>query len=159
MLRHVAAVEVASMLKFCSSRRGVEHQLIKYYFKKLSAVQDLPGGAVGTDEKVAKKLAKMPPTAGYGGDGDLVDVPVYLWDGEYTEEDRDALGRLGEVFEMAHLPPVEVVGGGLGDACRLVDEHTLVYAVDPGFPVRRMVLAGCKPGAMVWRDHAVDVER
>ncbi|KAK4032880.1 hypothetical protein C8A01DRAFT_50424 [Parachaetomium inaequale] len=160
MLRHVAAVEVASMLKFCSSRRGVEHQLIKYYFKKLTAVQDLPtGGAVGIDEKTVKKLGKMPPTAGYAGDEDLVDVPVYLWDGEYAEQDRDALGRLAAVFEVAHLPPVEVVeGGDVRDACRLVDEHTLVYAVDPDFPVRSMVLGRCKPGAMIWRDHAVDVE-
>jgi hypothetical protein len=34
MLRHVAAIEMASMVKFCSSKRGIEHDLIKHYFKK-----------------------------------------------------------------------------------------------------------------------------
>lgn len=32
------------------------------------------------DDNLMKKLAKMPPTAGYAGDHDPIDVPVYLWD-------------------------------------------------------------------------------
>jgi hypothetical protein len=161
MLRHVAAIEIASMLKFCSSKRGIEHQLVKYHFKKLAAIAELSGsgsklgageeGKVGevdeVGEKVRKKLGKMPPTAGYAGDKDLVDVGVYLWDSEYTDEDREALGRLERVFEMAHLPPVRVVNEG--EVRGLVDEHALVYAVDSGVSVKSVLLGRSRPAAMV----------
>ncbi|KAK4152349.1 hypothetical protein C8A00DRAFT_34992 [Chaetomidium leptoderma] len=159
MLRHVAAIEMASMMKFCSSRRGVEHQLIKHYFKKLTAIQNLPGSVAEISGKIVEKLGKLPPTAGYAGDTDLTDIPVHLHDPEYTAEDKDALGRLCVIMEMAHLPPVKVVdtAGREGDY-RVVDEHTLVYAVGPDFPVRSMVLGGSKPAAMVWRDHGLAPE-
>ena len=158
MLRHVAAVEMASMMKFCSSRRGIEHGLIKQYFKKLAVLQDvLLGEGEGVDEKVVKKLGKLPVTAGYAGDEDLTDVPVYLCGPGYTVEDREALGRLAELFRMAHLPPVEVLGAAeQEEGYVLVDEHTLVYSVDAEFPVRRRVLERSRPAAMIWRDHASD---
>jgi hypothetical protein len=152
MLRHVAAIEIASMLKFCSSKRGIEHQLVKYYFKKLAVIAELSIPWAGekdleVSEKVTKKLGKMPPTAGYAGDKDLMDVPVYLWDPEYTGEDWEALGRLEGVFEMADLPPVRVVD--VGEVGGLVDEHALVYAVDPDFGMRSVLLGGSQPAAMV----------
>jgi hypothetical protein len=152
MLRHVAAIEIASMLKFCSSKRGIEHQLVKYYFKKLALIAKLsiPGAGeedLEVSEKVTMKLGKMPPTAGYAGDKDLVDLPVYLWDPEYTDEDREALGMLRGAFEMAHLPPVRVVD--VVEVGGLVDEQALVYAVDPDFGMRSVLLGGSQPAAMV----------
>jgi hypothetical protein len=158
MLRHVAAIEMASMLKFCASKRGIEHELIKYYFKKLTAIKNLSGAGEAVDEKLVKKLGKMPATAGYAGDEDLTDVPVYLCDFEYTDEDKVALGRLAGIFEMAHLPPVKVVDAGELEGGSLVDEHTLVYAVDPDWPVGK-ILGGIKPAVMIWKDLSVDVER
>lgn len=158
MLRHVAAIEMASMLKFCASKRGIEHELIKFFFKKLTAIKNLPGSGQEIDEKVVKKLGKMPATAGYAGDEDLIDVPVYFCDAEYTEEDKAALGRLAGIFEMAHLPPVKVVDAGELEGGSLVDEHTLVYAVDPDVLVGKM-LGGIKPAVMICNSCAVDVER
>jgi len=157
MLRHVAAIEMASMLKFCASKRGIEHELIKYYFKKLTAIKSLSGAGGVVDEKVAKKLGKMPITAGYAGDEDLTDVPVYLCDVEYTDGDKVALGRLAGIFEMAHLPPVKVVDAVELEGGCLVDDHTLVYAVDPDFSVGK-IPGGNKPAVMIWKDRAVDVE-
>ncbi|KAK4098300.1 hypothetical protein N658DRAFT_526360 [Parathielavia hyrcaniae] len=168
MLRHVAAVEMASGIKFCSSRRGIEHQLVKYYFQRLAAVQELlspemegegEGDKMGEDvkkenkdkkEKREKKEKKLPPTAGYAGDADLVDVRVYMCDAEYTDEDRDALGRLAGVFAAAHLPPVEVVVDVVGALeGGLVDERTLVYC--PVLPAREAaaVLGRSRPAAVV----------
>lgn len=152
MLRHIAAIEMASMMTFCSSKRGVEHHLIKHYFKKLSIMQDMVWTVEGISEKKIKKLEKSPPTAGYGGDEDLTDIPVYFHDPEYTEEDKDALECLSEIMEIAHLPPIQVVD----EAYSIIDEHTLVYAVDPDFPVRSMVMATAKPAAMIWRDHGIN---
>lgn len=159
MLRHVAAIEMASMVKFCSSKRGVEHQLLKEYFKKLTIIQDMPGSLEDISEKDVKKLEKLPPTAGYGGDKDFIDIPIYFHDPDYTEQDRDALARLSEVFEMAHLPPIKVIDAAQQEGYPLVDEHTLVYAVDPDFPVRSIILGGAKqPAAMIWRDHGIKPE-
>ncbi|KAK4134557.1 hypothetical protein BT67DRAFT_297419 [Trichocladium antarcticum] len=138
MLRHIAAIEMASMMTFCSSNRGVEHLM-----------QNMVWTAEGISEKKIKKLEKSPPTAGYGGDEDLTDIPVYFHDPEYTEGDKDALECLSESMEIAHLPPIQVVD----EAYSIIDEHTLVYAVDPDFPVRSMVMATAKPAAMIWRDH------
>lgn len=158
MLRHLAAIEIASMMKFCSSKRGIEHHLIKHYFKKFTAIQDLPGGCI--TDKVVAKLDKMPPTAGYAGDEGLTDIPVYLWDDGYTTEDREALRRLRGVMEAAHLPIVEVVEGGVDGVCRLVDERTLVYAVDADFAaVQGKVLGGRRPAGVIWRGGGVGVER
>ncbi|KAL2167037.1 hypothetical protein VTG60DRAFT_1833 [Thermothelomyces hinnuleus] len=197
LLRHVAAIEMASMLKFCSSRRGIEHQLIKYYFKKLTAIQNLtlpamlvPDGAEEAeaaaatekeegegenkaevesgeamlDDKLLKKLAKMPPTAGYAGDRDLVDVSVYLWDDEYTEEDRNALRLLQRVMRAANLPPLEVVDcREVPSVWEIVDEHTLLYAVDPSSTLEagELLLGGhaAKPAAMIWCGRTRDEER
>ena len=153
MLRHVAAIEMASMLKFCGSRRGIEHDLIKQYFKKLGILQGGFSGEGEVEEKVVKKLGKMAPTAGFGGNGDLTDVPVYLCDSRYTDEDRQALGRLSELFRLAHLPPVQVVDAGEQEGYLIVDEHTLVYSVDADFSVRKGVLERSRPAGMIWRDH------
>lgn len=159
MLRHIAAIEIASMLKFCSSRRGIEHQLIKDQFKKLTIIQNLPGSVDEISDKAIKKLEKLAPTAGYGGDKDLLDIPVYLHDPSYAEEDKQALRELSEFFELAHLPPVKVVDADQQEGYLLVDEHTLIYTVDPDFPVRSVVLGTSRPAAMIWRDHSVRPER
>lgn len=159
MLRHVAAIEMASMLKFCSSKRGIEHQLVKHHFKKLTIIQDLMESAAGISDKSTRKLEELPLTAGYAGDNDLTDVPVYLHDDEYTVEDKEALERLSEIGRMAHLPPIEVVDGRIQEGYQLVDEHTLVYTVDPGSPVRSEILERVKPAAMIWRDCAVHPKR
>ncbi len=141
------------MLKFCGSRRGIEHDLIKLYFKKLGVLQGVAGDGE-VEEKVVKKLGEMAPTAGFGGDGDLVDVEVYLCGPGYTEEDREALGRLEGVFRAGHLPPVRVVGEGEREGYGIVDEKTMVYCVDEDFPVSRGVLERTRPAAMIWRDRA-----
>jgi hypothetical protein len=114
----------------------------------------------------------MPPTAGYAGDVGLTDVGVWFWDGGYTVEDREALGRLGGgVLRVAGLPPVVVLGdveggvdgdgngdGGWGAA---VDERTLVYAPVGGDLMGwGGVLGRCRPAALIWGGgHAVDTER
>jgi hypothetical protein len=168
LLRHTAALDMASSLKFCASTRGIEHRLIKTHFAKLSAIQDLPGGFV--TDAVAGKLGRMAPTAGYAGDAGLTDVAVWFWDGGYTAGDREALGRLGGdggVLRAAHLPPVGVLGGeGEGEGVDggwegVVDERTLVYApVGEGLVGWGDGLGGCRPGAVIWGGgHAVDVER
>ncbi|AEO66342.1 uncharacterized protein THITE_2030952, partial [Thermothielavioides terrestris NRRL 8126] len=130
MLRHVAAIEMASSMKFCSSKRGVENHLIKSYFKKLTLIQELSwsGSSTKVPEKTVRELDKLPPTAGYGGDQDLIDIPVYFHDPEYSEEDKDALKRLSEIFRMAHLPPIQVVDAAEQDGELTVDEHTLEHA-------------------------------
>ena len=196
MLRHVAAIEMASMLKFCGSARGIEHDLIKVWFKKLGILQGVfsnerykkgaeedgegveagkgvedgkgdkvvemvvkevdgkgvkkvDGKVVKMEEKVLKKLGKLPVTAGYGGDGDLVDVEVVFCGGGYTKEDREALGRLAGVFRAGHLPPVRVIGQGIEEVCELVDEKTMVYCVDDGgFAVRGLLER--RPAAVIW---------
>ncbi|KAL2138455.1 hypothetical protein VTI28DRAFT_6760 [Corynascus sepedonium] len=177
MLRHVAAIEMASMLKFCSSRRGIEHEVIKYYFKKLSAIQNLAssdktpsndGENAGgkdkaemiIDEAVLENLSKMPPTAGYAGNLDLIDIPLYLWDDDYTEDDKVALGLLGRVMRLAHLPPVDVVDCvEARDVWEVVDEHTLLYAVDPASVVGiEELLRRHSPAAMICRSLNADGE-
>ncbi|KAL1843086.1 hypothetical protein VTJ49DRAFT_3221 [Mycothermus thermophilus] len=158
MLRHVAGIEMASMMKFCSSKRGIEHGLIKHYFKKLTLVQKMAlGSAAEMDEQTVKKLAKWPPTAGYGGDKDLTDIPVYFCDDEYTLEDRKALERLSEIAKLAHLPPVAVVDAAAIVGHDLVDQHTLVYAIDPSFNNQDQVLER-KPAAMIWVNQGCELE-
>ncbi|KAL2177694.1 uncharacterized protein P884DRAFT_223341 [Thermothelomyces heterothallicus CBS 202.75] len=76
-------------------------------------------------DRLREKLSKMPPTAGYAGDRDLVDVSVYLWDDEYSKEDRHALRLLQRVARAAHLPPLEVVDcREVPSVWEIVDEHT-----------------------------------
>ncbi|KAK4144533.1 uncharacterized protein C8A04DRAFT_11395 [Dichotomopilus funicola] len=158
MLRHVAALEVASTLKLFGCSRGVEHGLVREYLKKTGLVRDwcLAGMGMGVEDGCVKKLKKLPATAGYGGDGDMVDVPVYFWDGEsYTEEDREALRRLAGVLKLGHLPLVEVVEGGLEEVWKVVDEKTLVYTVGVGsgsVRMEEMLARGVKPVALVWGD-------
>jgi hypothetical protein len=161
MLRHIAAIDMATSLKFCSSKRGVEHQLVKHYFQKLTAIQTLLGSEIdtGSNEKAIEKLKKPPSTAGYAGNKDLTDIPVHFHDWDYTEDDKRALQHLSEIFQMAHLPPIEVVDAPFTERDGLLDEHTLVYSVDPGFPVRSLVLGQSKPAAMIWRDHECRPER
>ncbi|KAL2132453.1 hypothetical protein VTI74DRAFT_3790 [Chaetomium olivicolor] len=160
MLRHIAVIECATFLKLMASKRGVEHGLAKHYFKRMSIIQNAPGCPEEIGDKVIKKLEKMPPTAGYAGDPDLPDVPIYLHDREYTAEDREALNRLAEIFEMAHLPPVKVVDAAEQEGFQLIDEHTLVYSVDPDFPVRSIVmLSRARPTAMIWRDSTANPTR
>ncbi|KAL2257600.1 hypothetical protein VTK26DRAFT_9423 [Humicola hyalothermophila] len=159
MLRHIAAIEIASMVKFCSSKRGVEHQIIKHYFKKLTVVQNMPGSVGEVPEKDIKKLEKLPATAGYAGDKDFVDIPVYFHDVDYTEEDKSVFEKLSEIFEMAHLPPIKMVDAAEQEGYLLIDEHTLIYAVDPDFPLRSIILSGpLKPAAMIWKDHGISPE-
>jgi hypothetical protein len=81
---------------------------------------------------------------------------VYLYDPSYTEEDKEALGRLSEMFKLAHLPPVKVVDvtDQEGEDSLVVDERTLVYSVDPDFLVRSLVVGKGKPAAMICRDRA-----
>ncbi|KAL2018217.1 hypothetical protein VTK56DRAFT_1124 [Thermocarpiscus australiensis] len=157
MLRHVAAIDIASMLKFTSSKRRIDPELIGHHFEKTSTLQNMPGIVADIDEKDIRRLETLPPTAGYGGDEDLSDIPVYFHDPEYTVEDKEALAQLSEIFEMAHLPPIRVVDAQKHEGYLLVDKHTLVYTVDPEFPVRSIVLPTSQPAAMIWRDHAINV--
>ncbi|SPQ25451.1 7bec2957-d1f4-45da-9a5a-1e3107bef734 [Thermothielavioides terrestris] len=158
MLRHVAAIEMASSMKFCSSKRGVENHLIKSYFKKLTLIQELSwsGSSTKVPEKTVRELDKLPPTAGYGGDQDLIDIPVYFHDPEYSEEDKDALKRLSEIFRMAHLPPIQVVDAAEQDGELTVDEHTLVYAVCAASVPQNILRQTSIPGAMICGDLALD---
>ncbi|KAH6632356.1 hypothetical protein F5144DRAFT_650199 [Chaetomium tenue] len=91
-------------------------------------------------EKKAKEKNgdKLPPIAGYAGDPDLVDVPVYFCGEGYTGEDRQALAWAAEVMHLAQLPPVEVAGGGVDEVCRLE------------------VLRRCKPAAVIAGPCVVD---
>ncbi|AEO60845.1 hypothetical protein MYCTH_2070514 [Thermothelomyces thermophilus ATCC 42464] len=83
------------------------------------------GEVIMLDDRLLEKISKMPPTAGYAGDRDLVDVSVYLWDDEYTKEDRNALGLLQGAMRAAHLPPLEVVDcREVPSVWEIVDEHT-----------------------------------
>jgi hypothetical protein len=145
MLRHSAAIEIASGMKFLSDRRGVAHGLIKDHFTKLSLIKDVESpNDVG--EEIAKKLAKLPPTAGYAGAADLIDVPVYFADDEYTAEDVEALEKLAEIIKLAHCPPVGVMD--VETAHGSVDEHTLVYAITSTSEVCNRVLQ-IRPAAII----------
>ncbi|KAK3294286.1 uncharacterized protein B0H64DRAFT_400311 [Chaetomium fimeti] len=160
MLRHAAAVEVAASLALCSSGRGVEHELVKHYFKRLEGLaeegeKEQQGKATDKD----KKLSELPPMAGYAGNRDLVDVPVWFWGGGYTAEDREALKRAAGVMRVAQLPPVEVVGGDVDEVCELVDGRTLVYTVGLDGAVWREVLRRCEPAAVIGGGCASDFER
>ncbi|KAH6856038.1 hypothetical protein B0I37DRAFT_300823 [Chaetomium sp. MPI-CAGE-AT-0009] len=106
-----------------------------------------------------KKLGKLPPTAGYAGDPDLVDMPVYFCSGRYTAEDREAPALAAEVMRVAQLPPIEVVGGGVDEVHRLVDGRTLVYTVGLDCGAWREVLRRCKPAAVIGGGCAADSER
>ncbi|KAL2267284.1 hypothetical protein VTJ83DRAFT_4561 [Remersonia thermophila] len=158
MLRHVAAIELASMMKFCSSKRGIEHGLIKHHFKKLTLISKCgPGSAGQIGEPMVKKLRTLPPTANHGGDKELTDIPVYFCDDEYTVEDRQALKRLSEMAKLAHLPPVAAVAAAAVGGRPLVDRHTLVYAIDASFHQRNQVLEK-KPAAMIWVRQGCEVQ-
>lgn len=83
---------------------------------------------------------------------------------EYTEEDQSALRLLRRVTKEAHLPPLEVAD------CReapsvwdIVDEHTLLYVVDPhsAIAVGQKLSGGhaAGPAVMIWCGWAFDKAR
>lgn len=179
MLRHAAAVEVAAALTLCGSRRGIEHGLVKVWFKRLGGLVgkgegegegegvvkgvvkgDDNGGGKEEEEKAKEKKAdKLPPIAGYAGDPDLVDVPVYFCGEGYTAEDRQVLALAAEFMHTAQLPIVKVVEGGVDEVCRLVDDRTLVYTVGLDGGAWTDVLRQCHPAAVIAGGCTMDSER
>ncbi|KAK3986555.1 hypothetical protein QBC44DRAFT_402483 [Cladorrhinum sp. PSN332] len=158
MVRHIAALDIAAALRMCSNPRGIEHAVSKGFARITMKIAEEEGWGslqegnkewdrfVGKIQKAYEKLEKKGEIR-----TDLPEVPIYFCDPGHTEKDKGIFKVLHWMLQFVWRQPVHMVS--MEEAHDLIDSRTLVYTVDPDFPVRSSVLTKSTPVAMIWRSH------